>query len=102
MLGERLAAVFQVRVVLPEGKSAVLDAEPRVVLEGGVAEAASDRPAGADLPATLGWATDGGSPNGNATFVPTKVGESLAELWVSQPADTAVTVVVHIREEQPA
>lgn len=102
MLGTRLAAVFQVRVVVPEGKPVVIEAEPRVVLEGGVAESASDRPAGADLPATMGWATDGGSPDGKATFVPTVAGESLAELWVSQPADTAVTVVVRIREGRPA
>ncbi|WP_154674163.1 hypothetical protein [Nakamurella lactea] len=100
MLGDRLAAVFRVRIELPAGKSVVVTAEPRVVLESGGAESVSDRPAGASVPVILGWATDGGPPYGGSAFSPETAGESLVDLWVSQPADTAITVLLHAHEKR--
>jgi hypothetical protein len=96
MHGTQLAAVFPVRVSVPDGVSVVVSAEPRVVLDGGAAESATDRPANADIPEVLGWSVNGGPNSGGRTLSLSDVGESTAEVWVSQPPDTAVTIVVSV------
>lgn len=99
LVESRLAAVFQVRVTVPEGKAVVVQAEPRVMLDGGAAEPASDRPAGASVPRVLGWSADGARPDGYTEYRTGTSGDSTVELWVSQPADTAITVLVQAVEE---
>jgi len=102
LVGSRLAAMFEVRVSVPEGRNVVIRAEPRVVLDGGAAEPASDRPAGAVVPQVLGWSSNGGRPDGSSSYRPSTPGESIVGLWISQPPDTAVSVLVQAVEEHDA
>jgi hypothetical protein len=98
LYADHLAAVFPVRVFVPEGKAVVMSAEPRVVLEGGAAENAADRPAGAEVPQILGWSANGPPTSRDEMFTVVSPGDTDVDLWVLHPADTALSVAVHTRE----
>jgi len=90
---------FPVRVVVPAGQTAVMSAQGRAVLDGG-SEAPAEAPLGAEVPEILGWSP---SLDAGQVLVPGPArlpeGEHTLWVWVTQPADTAVTVVLAIEKD---
>ena len=92
-------AKFPIRVAVPDGERARLSAEARVVVDGG-SETPAEAPVGTIAPTMLGWATglDSSAPVPGATTIADGMMDVLW-VWVTQPPDTAVTVLVTIAKE---
>jgi hypothetical protein len=96
LLGDQAVARFQVHPSVPAGHIVRVTAEPRVVVDGG-AELPSEAPLGTSLPRVLGWSTSADEPATELRDALTAdAGTEHAWVWVTQPEDTAVTVLLHV------
>ena len=87
------AVRFPVELTATPAKALRVVAEPRVVVDGGV-EQPDDAPIGAPVPEVLGWGDDDGiASEGPVVHVGAGRGRRLW-VWVTQPTDVAVTVVL--------
>jgi hypothetical protein len=96
LVGGEAVARFQVQSNVPTGQVVRITAEPRVVVDGG-SEAPSEAPLGAVLPRVLGWSAT--ADEARAALLPELTANASTErawVWVTQPEDTAVTVLLHI------
>ena len=93
--GEAVAR-FQVQPSVPIGHVVRITAEPRVVVDGG-AEPPSEAPLGTVLPRVLGWSVS--ADEAKTPLLPQLTADASTErawVWVTQPEDTAVTVLLHV------
>jgi hypothetical protein len=96
LFGGEAVARFQVQPHVPTGQVVRVTAEPRVVVDGG-SEAPSEAPLGAVLPRVLGWSAT--ADEAGAALLPELKADASTErawVWVTQPEDTAVTVLLHV------
>jgi hypothetical protein len=96
LVGGEAVARFQVQPNVPTGQVVRITAEPRAVVDGG-SEAPSEAPLGAVLPRVLGWSAT--SEEAQASLTPELTADASTDrawVWVTQPEDTAVTVLLHV------
>jgi hypothetical protein len=96
LMGDQAVARFQVHPNVPAGQAVRITAEPRVVVDGG-AEAPSEAPLGTPLPRVLGWSTSADEAMSSLRAdLTADAATERAWVWVTQPEDTAVTVLLHV------
>jgi uncharacterized membrane protein YgcG len=96
LMADQAVARFQVHPTVPAGQAVRITAEPRVVVDGG-AEAPSEAPLGTPLPRVLGWSTSADEEVSSLRAdLRADAATDRAWVWVTQPEDTAVTVLLHI------
>lgn len=98
LVADEPVARFAVETNVPSGQVVRITGEPRVVVDGG-AETPSEAPIGTPVPRVLGWSTTADGARGPlAPELAADETTGRAWVWVTQPDDTAVTVLLHIEE----
>jgi hypothetical protein len=98
---ERIAAEFDLNVTrFPAGvRELYVRAEPRAVVDGSQLEPPDEAPAGAEMPTVLGWTnhlSEAWTPGATVTIRPEEAAQW--SVRVSQPDDTAISVLLQVVE----
>lgn len=95
----RVVTDFLFTVVVSSGTNPdefEIEAEPLVVLDGGMTEKAGDRPIGAEVPEVLGWYSgEAKNEHGSSLKLKAALGDDM-RVRVSQPPDSSVTVHLNV------